>query len=63
MARRMLATTAAMVVFGGLTLTTATAQTPTPEEEKVTFVYGDTGEPSSLNPFRGFLAIDFYFWA
>jgi peptide/nickel transport system substrate-binding protein len=39
------------------------AQSPTPEDEKVVFVYGDTGEPSSLNPFRGYLAIEFYFWA
>ena len=38
------------------------AQSPTPTEEKVVFVYGDTGEPSSLNPFKGYLAIDFYFW-
>jgi peptide/nickel transport system substrate-binding protein len=44
----------------------ATAQTdepsPTGTEEKVTFIYGDTGEPSSLNPMKGYLAIDFYFW-
>jgi peptide/nickel transport system substrate-binding protein len=45
----------------------ASAQTdepsPTATEEKVTFVWGDTGEPSSLNPMRGYLAIDFYPWA
>jgi ABC-type transport system substrate-binding protein len=44
----------------------AVAQTETPSptgtEEKVTFIYGDTGEPSSLNPMKGYLAIDFYFW-
>jgi peptide/nickel transport system substrate-binding protein len=45
----------------------ASAQTdepsPTGTDEKVTFIYGDTGEPSSLNPMRGYLAIDFYSWA
>jgi peptide/nickel transport system substrate-binding protein len=45
----------------------AAAQTETPSptgtEEKVTFIYGDTGEPSSLNPMKGYLAIDFYAWA
>jgi peptide/nickel transport system substrate-binding protein len=63
MARRMLAAAAAMVLFGGLSLTTAAAQTPTPAEDKVTFVWGDTQEPSSMSPFRGYLAIDFYHWA
>jgi peptide/nickel transport system substrate-binding protein len=38
------------------------AQSPTPKDEKVVFVYGDTGEPSSMNPFKGYVAIDFYFW-
>jgi peptide/nickel transport system substrate-binding protein len=45
----------------------AAAQTETPSpagtQEKVTFIYGDTGEPSSLNPMKGYLAIDFYAWA
>lgn len=31
-------------------------------EEKVTFTWGSTGEPSSLNPMSGYLAVDFYFW-
>ena len=31
-------------------------------EEKVTFTWGSTGEPSSLNPMSGYLAEDFYFW-
>jgi peptide/nickel transport system substrate-binding protein len=40
------------------------AQSPTPTDKgKVVFVYGDTSEPSSLNPFKGYLATDFYFWA
>ncbi len=38
-------------------------QSPAGTEEKVTFIYGDTGEPSSLNPMKGYLAIDFYAWA
>jgi len=31
-------------------------------DEKVTFTWGSTGEPSSLNPMSGYLAEDFYFW-
>jgi peptide/nickel transport system substrate-binding protein len=63
MARRFRAAVAATFLVAGLSLQTASAQTPTPGEEKVTFVWGDTQEPSSLNPFRGYLAIDFYMWA
>jgi peptide/nickel transport system substrate-binding protein len=33
------------------------------EEDRVVFVYGDTSEPSSLNPMTGYLATEFYFWA
>jgi peptide/nickel transport system substrate-binding protein len=29
---------------------------------KVVFTWGDTSEPSSLNPMAGYLATDFYFW-
>ncbi len=29
---------------------------------KVVFTYGDTSEPSSLNPMSGYLATEFYFW-
>jgi peptide/nickel transport system substrate-binding protein len=54
-----LAVVAAMI---GLASGIGSAQSPTPEDEKVVFVYGDTGEPSSMNPFKGYLAIDFYFW-
>jgi peptide/nickel transport system substrate-binding protein len=61
MARRLTAVLAAALLFGGLNL--AEAQTPTPEDETVTFVYGDSSEPSSLNPFKGYLATEFYFWA
>jgi peptide/nickel transport system substrate-binding protein len=31
-------------------------------DEHVTFTWGATGEPSSLNPMSGYLAIDFYQW-
>ncbi|HZB03174.1 MAG TPA: ABC transporter substrate-binding protein [Actinomycetota bacterium] len=65
MARRLSAMVAATLLFAGLTLISASAQTPTPSptDDKVVFVYGDTSEPSSLNPFKGYLATDFYFWA
>jgi peptide/nickel transport system substrate-binding protein len=62
MARRFRAAAAATFLFAALGLQTASGQTPPPEDEKVTFVYGDTSEPSSLNPFKGYLGTDFYFW-
>ena len=31
-------------------------------DEAVRFTWGSTGEPSSLNPMSGYLALDFYFW-
>ena len=31
-------------------------------DEKVTFTWGDTAEPTSLNPMSGYTALDFYFW-
>ena len=31
-------------------------------DERVVFTWGSTGEPSSLNPMSGYLAIDFYMW-
>jgi peptide/nickel transport system substrate-binding protein len=37
-------------------------QEGTGEDEKLIFTYGSTGEPSSLNPMSGYLAVDFYFW-
>jgi ABC-type transport system substrate-binding protein len=62
-ARRFRAAVTATFLVAGLSLQSASAQTPTPAEEKITFVYGDTSEPSSINPFRGYLATEFYFWA
>jgi peptide/nickel transport system substrate-binding protein len=32
------------------------------QDEKVRFTWASTGEPSSLNPMSGYLALDFYFW-
>jgi peptide/nickel transport system substrate-binding protein len=31
-------------------------------DDLVRFTWGSTGEPSSLNPMTGYLAVDFYFW-
>ncbi len=31
-------------------------------DEKVTFTYGSTGEPLTMNPMSGYLAVEFYFW-
>jgi peptide/nickel transport system substrate-binding protein len=63
MARRFRAAAAATLVFATLSLQTASAQTPTSGDQKVTWIWGDTSEPSSLNPFKGYLATDFYMWA
>ena len=37
-------------------------QTGSESDEPVVFTWGSTGEPSSLNPMAGYLALDFYFW-
>src|SRR5919106_1474925 len=65
MARRIRAAVAATLLFAALGLEGAGAQTPSPagEDETITFTWGDTSEPSSLNPFRGYLGTDFFFWA
>lgn len=34
----------------------------TTDDEKVVFTWGDTAEPTSLNPMSGYTALDFYFW-
>ncbi len=31
-------------------------------DEKVVFTFGSTGEPLTMNPMSGYLAIEFYFW-
>ena len=48
----------AVIGLGGA----AIAQTADAPDEKVVFTWGGTGEPSSLNPMTGYLAVDFYFW-
>ena len=52
------------VVAGGISAGAAYAQNDSSSgtKQKVTFVWGDTSEPSSLNPMRGYMATDFYFW-
>jgi peptide/nickel transport system substrate-binding protein len=32
------------------------------DDQRVVFTWASTGEPSSLNPMAGYLALDFYFW-
>jgi peptide/nickel transport system substrate-binding protein len=41
----------------------AGAQSATPKKQEVTFIYGDTSEPSSLNPIVGYLGTDYTIWA
>ena len=61
-ARRAAALAVALLVTVGIVGTGAFAQTATTADEKVVFTWGGTGEPSSLNPMTGYLAVDFYFW-
>ncbi len=61
-------------IAGGLIVQSAIAQETTGatgatgtetgagDDEKVVFTWGSTGQPSSLNPMAGYLALDFYFW-
>src|SRR5256885_12572808 len=61
--------TALAIIASVIALTASMGASPSPSStasgghQKVTFVYGDTGEPGSLNPMTGYLGIDFYFWA
>lgn len=61
MRARAVAAAAALLVIVGIVGGGAVAQTPTPEQD-VVFTWGGTGEPSSLSPMTGYLAVDFYFW-
>lgn len=56
---------AVAVVAGVISTGAAIAQSPSASgtKQKVVFSWGATGEPSSLNPMRGYEATDFYFWA
>ncbi|MGZ5351878.1 MAG: ABC transporter substrate-binding protein [Actinomycetota bacterium] len=49
-------------LVGGAFAGTALAQEQGADEETVRFTFGSTGEPSSLNPMSGYIALDFYFW-
>ena len=51
-----------MLVTAGFVQVALAQDTGTAGDEKVTFTWGSTGEPSSLNPMSGYLAVDFYFW-
>jgi len=63
---RKIGVVAALVLFGALAAGTiaqvATAQETGNDDERVVFTMASTGEPSSLNPMAGYLALDFYFW-
>ena len=62
--QRMLLLTMGVVLIVGGVMQTAFAQEASPSEdgEDVVFTWGTSGEPSSLNPMSGYLALDFYFW-
>jgi len=54
-----------MLVTAGFVQIALAQESPTPSggaDEKVTFTYGDTGEPLTMNPMSGYLAVEFYFW-
>jgi peptide/nickel transport system substrate-binding protein len=52
----------AAVVLSGVFAGVALAQTSEPAAPSV-FIYGDTAEPSSLNPLKGYLGTDYTIWA
>lgn len=53
---------AVAVVVTGIFAGSALAQSPDTGGEKV-FIFGDTSEPSSLNPMKGYLGTDYTIWA
>jgi peptide/nickel transport system substrate-binding protein len=66
--RRSVAGVATIALLAGLTLAgTALAQTSqspsTTSGNGSTFIYGDTSEPSSINPMVGYLGTDYVLWA
>lgn len=65
--RRTLAGISMLALLGGLTLAgTALAQTSdsaSPAAGDSTFIFGDTSEPSSINPLVGYLGTDYTLWA
>jgi len=50
------------VLMSGMFAVSAWAQSSSPAQE-TTFRFGDTSEPSSLNPIVGYLGTDYTFWA
>ena len=52
------------MLASGAFVQTALAQdeSGSPEDERVVFTWGDTAEPTSLNPMVGYTGLDFYFW-
>ncbi len=56
------AAVAISIAVSGVFAASALAQSATPAQETV-FTYGDTSEPSSLNPLVGYLGTDYTFWA
>jgi len=61
--RGALAAVTALAVLASLTLgSAALGQSATPKQQ-TTFTWGDTSEPSSLNPLVGYLGTDYTFWA
>ncbi|MFM7719382.1 MAG: ABC transporter substrate-binding protein [Actinomycetota bacterium] len=61
-ARTMAALAAALIVAGTLgTGLPAGAQSSAPDEQ-VTFTFAGISDPLTMNPLKGYLAIEFYFW-
>jgi peptide/nickel transport system substrate-binding protein len=58
----MLAGALASAAMAQLALAQETGGETGATDERVVFTWGSTGEPSSLNPMSGYLAIDFYMW-
>lgn len=53
--------TAGTLLLGGVTAGTAGAQEDS--DEKIVFTIGSTGEPTTFNPFKIYLALEYYFMA
>jgi len=53
-----------LVTAGLMQAALAQEESPTPSgaDERVTFTFGGTGVPLTMNPMSGYLAIEFYFW-
>jgi peptide/nickel transport system substrate-binding protein len=61
--RRVLTLTVGAILLTAGLSQLALAQSPSATPNgKVTFTFGSTGEPLTMNPMSGYLAIEFYFW-